>query len=456
MDAIESEAESSRQSKKKRNYLQVKSTNKSPNNIVMKQRTSLKNIYSFTLTFTCLIFSVCLWSQSYQFLGGYDDLGLPSYLDEPEQIDSNVLTLVRELLPERIPLTDRRPELINGAYDSELQIVEKAGIWVTFFHEEAGYRNVLGFYTYDLDNPPTTKPAPEDITIIFPNASKVGSGGRLEAGAKVKIGEFEPGTGIGWVLFSNGWRSAVTPGNWELYSNANFNTEKSPENRAHSVSIFNPTLNNIILGFEDLSREHPVCDHDFNDVLFFVSADPPSAIQNGNLANTKSALEEKEAVEVPVEAAPELTEEVIEEGALIRLSKLYYNFDKASIRADATEDLDELVRIMKKYPDMTIAISSHTDSRGNESYNLNLSKNRAKSVVEYLAKKGIAPSRVDSEGFGEKKLLNDCADGVSCSEEQHQFNRRTEVRIVKLGAKVEVEYNNNGPKTIDKMPKSNR
>ncbi|MBX2875325.1 MAG: OmpA family protein [Saprospiraceae bacterium] len=421
----------------------------------MKQYRTRNIKPSWPLTFTCLLFTVCLWSQSYQYLGGYDELGFPSYLEENEEIDSSVLTLIQTILPERVPLPDRRPELINGAFDSDLHIVEKASLWVTFFHEEAGYKNVLGFYTYDINNPPTSKPAPEEITIIFPNASRKGSGGSLVSGSRVKIGTFEPGTGIGWVLFSNGWRSAVTPGNWELYSNANFNTEKLAKNRAHSVSIYNPSLDNIILGFEDLSREHPVCDHDFNDVLFFVSADPPSAIQKANLIDTERALEE-EVVEVPVEAAPELTEDVIEEGALIRLSKLYYNFDKASIRADATEDLDELVRIMKKYPDMTIAISSHTDSRGNESYNLNLSKNRAKSVVDYLAKKGLDPKRISSEGYGEAKLLNECADGVSCSEEQHQFNRRTEVRIVELGAAVEVEYNNNGPKTIDKMPGSNR
>lgn len=418
----------------------------------MKQsKTRFRRLY-LPLILTCLFFSVMLEAQSYQYLGGYDDLGLPNYLVENEKIDPTVLPLIRTILPERVSLPERRPELINGAFDSDLHIVEKASLWVTFFHEEAGYKNVLGFYTYDMDSPPTTKPSPEEITIIFPNASREGSGGRLVSGAKVKIGTFEPGTGIGWVLFSNGWRSAVTPGNWELYSNANFNTEKSAEKRAHSVSIYNPSLNNVILGFEDLSREHPVCDHDFNDVLFFVSADPPSAIQKANLADTESALEE--VVEVPVEAAPELSEDVIEEGALIRLSKLYYNFDKASIQADATEDLDELVRIMTKYPNMTIAISSHTDSRGNEAYNLNLSKNRAKSVVDYLAKKGIDPKRVSSEGYGETKLLNECADGVSCSEEKHQYNRRTEVRIVEMGASVEVEYNNNGPKTIDKMPGS--
>lgn len=408
-----------------------------------------------TLAFTSLLHSVCLWSQSYQYLGAYDNFGFPSYLDEPEEIDSSVLTLIQQILPERVPLPDRKPELISGTFDSDLQIVEKAGIWVTFFHEEAGYKNVLGFYTYDIDNPPTSKPAPEEITIIFPNASRKGSGGHLTSGAKVKIGEFEAGTGIGWVLFSNGWKSAVTPGNWELYSNANFNTEKKASNRAHSVSIYNPSLNNVILGFEDLSREHPVCDHDFNDVLFFVSADPPSAIQKVNLADTEKALE-KEVAEVPIAAEPALTEDVIEEGALIRLSKLYYNFDKASIRSDATADLDELARLMTKYPEMTIAISSHTDSRGNEAYNLNLSKNRAKSVVEYLAKKGIDPKRVQAEGFGETRLLNECGDGVSCSEEQHQYNRRTEVRIVKLGAAVEVEYDNKGPKTIDRMPGSNQ
>jgi outer membrane protein OmpA-like peptidoglycan-associated protein len=115
------------------------------------------------------------------------------------------------------------------------------------------------------------------------------------------------------------------------------------------------------------------------------------------------------------------------------LKNVYYNYNDASIRPDAHRDLKILFAAMKKYPDMTIELSSHTDCRGSDGYNVDLSQRRANSATNYLTSRGISPDRIKSVGFGEQKLVNNCMDGEPCSEAEHQRNRRTEVRILNAG-----------------------
>src|SRR5690606_27511817 len=79
---------------------------------------------------------------------------------------------------------------------------------------------------------------------------------------------------------------------------------------------------------------------------------------------------------------------------------------------------------------MVIELSSHTDSRGSDSYNLDLSQRRANSARNYLEERGIASGRVEAVGYGETRILNHCTNGVNCSEEEHQLNRRTEFKII--------------------------
>jgi len=80
---------------------------------------------------------------------------------------------------------------------------------------------------------------------------------------------------------------------------------------------------------------------------------------------------------------------------------------------------------MNKYPQLNINIESHTDSRGNDNYNMLLSDKRAQSTLEWLVSKGIDRSRLSAKGFGESQLLNECSNGVECTEEAHQLNRRS-------------------------------
>ena len=119
----------------------------------------------------------------------------------------------------------------------------------------------------------------------------------------------------------------------------------------------------------------------------------------------------------------------IEVGKVVRLDRIFYDFDKWNIRADAIPELEHLLAALRGYPSMKIELSSHTDVRGSDAYNHYLSSQRAQIVVSYLIAQGIRPDRMVAKGYGETKLTNDCGNDVPCSEEQHQENRRTEFMI---------------------------
>lgn len=115
----------------------------------------------------------------------------------------------------------------------------------------------------------------------------------------------------------------------------------------------------------------------------------------------------------------------------IVLENIYYDLDKWFIREDAAAELDRLVQVMVKNPAIKIELSSHTDSRAGDQYNLVLSDKRAKAAVDYLISKGIDAKRMKWKGYGETKLVNHCKNGVECTEEEHQQNRRTEFKAIK-------------------------
>ncbi len=115
----------------------------------------------------------------------------------------------------------------------------------------------------------------------------------------------------------------------------------------------------------------------------------------------------------------------------IVLENILYDLDKYNIRPDAARELDKLAQTLKDNPTIRIELSSHTDSRNTHRYNAMLSRLRAQAAVDYLISKGIDRNRLVAKGYGETQLLNRCADGVSCSEAQHQLNRRTEFKIIR-------------------------
>lgn len=110
----------------------------------------------------------------------------------------------------------------------------------------------------------------------------------------------------------------------------------------------------------------------------------------------------------------------------VRINPIYFDFDKSNIRADAARELNKVVKVMKDFPDILLRIESHTDSRGNDVYNEQLSDRRAKSSRDYIISQGVRASRITSaKGYGEYRLLNECDDATRCSEEKHQINRRS-------------------------------
>jgi outer membrane protein OmpA-like peptidoglycan-associated protein/tetratricopeptide (TPR) repeat protein len=115
----------------------------------------------------------------------------------------------------------------------------------------------------------------------------------------------------------------------------------------------------------------------------------------------------------------------------IIIENIYYDLDQYQIRPDAAAELDKLVQTLKDNPGVKIELSSHTDSRQTRSYNQLLSQLRAEAAVTYIVSKGISPDRLVARGYGENRLLNRCADKVSCSEEEHQLNRRTEFKLLR-------------------------
>ncbi len=117
----------------------------------------------------------------------------------------------------------------------------------------------------------------------------------------------------------------------------------------------------------------------------------------------------------------------------LKTEMIHFDFDKSYIREDASKELDKLVEVMTKYPNMVIKIESHTDSRGSAIYNEYLSDKRAKSTRAYIISKGIDANRIESAiGYGEQRLLNECNGRVACPEERHYLNRRSEFIIVNM------------------------
>lgn len=126
----------------------------------------------------------------------------------------------------------------------------------------------------------------------------------------------------------------------------------------------------------------------------------------------------------------ELTEG-LSEAALLDLKPIYFDFNKFDIRSDAAETLDKNIAILKANPNIVIKLTAHTDSRGSAAYNINLSKKRAQAALDYLVKKGVPRKQIVAVvSLGEKEPVNTCFDGVECTEDQHQLNRRTEFKVI--------------------------
>ncbi len=144
-------------------------------------------------------------------------------------------------------------------------------------------------------------------------------------------------------------------------------------------------------------------------------------------------------IEIPSTDVPSV-EPTIPSGTVIVLDNIYYDFNKSAIRKGEASELVALAKTLQKYAELTIELTSHTDTRGNAEYNMELSKQRSESSKSYLVLLGVDASRITTKAAGESSPRNRCVDGVPCSEEEHQYNRRTEVRIINPADDMQIKY----------------
>ncbi|MCY1239244.1 peptidoglycan-associated lipoprotein [compost metagenome] len=140
----------------------------------------------------------------------------------------------------------------------------------------------------------------------------------------------------------------------------------------------------------------------------------PVAKTNGGTVNINADLQPIDVIVTPTE---------------IVLKEIFFEFNKSNITQEGAFELDKLVQVMKNNDQLVIMVKSHTDNRGSDEYNMNLSDRRAKSTVQYVISKGIDKSRISGKGYGESEPKVDCKE--NCTEEQHAQNRRSEFLIIK-------------------------
>ena len=166
------------------------------------------------------------------------------------------------------------------------------------------------------------------------------------------------------------------------------------------------------------------------NVSYSVDCDKVYAVKasaEGYLNNTFTVDKSKGGV-VNVDANLDPVTKIIVDDRIV-LNNIYFEFDKSNITPEAAFELNKLVEVMKAKPAIVVMAKAHSDNRGNDEYNLKLSDQRAKAVVQYVISQGIDKERISGKGYGESEPLVNCGD--NCTEEQHAQNRRNEFIIVK-------------------------
>ncbi len=232
--------------------------------------------------------TICFGQNPYRFMGTYNKSGIPEYEGISfEKQDSAFITEIYSFLPERKSVLLHHPEYLETSVVTEMKLTGPTTLWVTFANESAGWNNTFGYYYYNEKIPAETAEDLEQV-VVFPNVSTEAG---LIPGTKVKLGNFKAGTVIGWFLVANGWQNGkVTPGNYTLYSNPVFNPESDPASKKHVVLLNSPSKKQFVLGFEDTRRDQG-SDHDFNDVLFYVTLSNTNAVDIKNIPVIKERPE---------------------------------------------------------------------------------------------------------------------------------------------------------------------
>ena len=192
-----------------------------------------------------------------------------------DSISPSFLSFTDSTLPDGIDLRIKHPELFTITDNADIKITQTSTVNVTFVSATSGFTSSFGFYTYHTNQPPTNPTDIKLFTTIFPN-----TGGRLKIlnpGDKVKIGRFDGGTSVGFVLFQNAWdfkTQSVNTSVERFFSTDALNPEPDPTLKRHAVLINYIPENKVLTCFKDTDRSSPSCDNDFNDIVFYCTLTP--------------------------------------------------------------------------------------------------------------------------------------------------------------------------------------
>lgn len=216
-------------------------------------------------------------------IGEWDGQGKPKYLcEEAGYIDQN---LIRRFFTEFVStknVTTRHPDWFASGVVTDLILKENTDMTITFLHEGAGYKNTLGYYTYDSDHMPENAEALQTLTVLYPNVSYKGSGGNMQRGDKICLDDVKAGATLGFFLVANGWNgSKMTKGFYTHHTTPSFNFTHPEGLKQNSLLLYDEASDTIILTFEDIRR--PGGDKDFEDAVFLIHLNNPKAIDKSRL-----------------------------------------------------------------------------------------------------------------------------------------------------------------------------
>lgn len=226
-------------------------------------------------------------------------------MEEDLEFTTDALAIANASLPNKAQVPNHSPEFIAEGVEAEVKLTDSSEVIITFLHEGAGLKSSLGYYTYDLNNPPQSPAEINQHIILYPNTSYNNSGGGLSRGEQVNLGVFPGNTGIGFFLVPNGWNPSSQlvvnrQNNYNQnikYTNAAFNTFAPEGQRSHTVLLNDTDRELLFLGMEDISR--PNGDRDFNDAVFVVQTSKYISVDKTNMADAKNDAPDADADGIP-------------------------------------------------------------------------------------------------------------------------------------------------------------
>ncbi len=224
-------------------------------------------------------------TAAFTYMGSYNSsTGRPNYLTSQNGlIPAGLLANISKTLPEGVAIPNSNKAYLIRNKETNLMLRDSAEVFVTFIHEGAGYRNALGYYSYRSNNAPASIADIQAHYIIFPNASYSGSGGDLQTGNRVRVGVFPGNTTLSWFVVSDGFNNGtVSNRRWMVYGNPAFNPGPD-DKKQHMVLLKDDQNELLVMGFEDILRINGG-DQDFNDCIFYATANPFSSVITDNVA----------------------------------------------------------------------------------------------------------------------------------------------------------------------------